>query len=71
MFELPEIERRQPRSFTMKPSTYERIERLAALHGVSASRIVEALVTNFGPRLQEQVEKKLMAEQADKQEETI
>jgi hypothetical protein len=51
-------ERRTPRSFTLLPSTINSIEALADLYGTNASRIIEAMVLKFGPKLIDQMEKK-------------
>lgn len=57
MFEIPTKELRTPRSFTMLPSTIKRVEELARVYDTNASRIVEGLIVNYGPKLIEQARK--------------
>lgn len=58
MLELPEKELRAPRSFTLLPTTVQRIEALADAYGTNSSRIIEAMVIQFGPKLLAQAPQK-------------
>ena len=53
MLRLDNIEtpRRTPRSFTLLPNTIDLVERLAGAYGTNASRIVEAMIVQYGPKL--------------------
>ena len=49
-------ELREPRSFALKPSTVQLIESLAKVYDTSASRIVEAMIVQYGPKILTQME---------------
>ena len=48
-----DIERpnRQSTSFTLRRETVEMLDRLAQAHDTNRSRILEAMINNFGPTL--------------------
>ena len=51
MLDVEPKENRTPRSFTLKPSTIAMIEDLADAYQTNASRIMETLVTQYGPKI--------------------
>lgn len=51
MLNVEEKETRAPRSFTLRPSTVAMIEEMAEAYATNASRIVETLVTQYGPKI--------------------
>jgi hypothetical protein len=56
MLDVKKKETRVTRSFTLKPSNIALIEELAESYGSNASRIVEALVETYGPKIKQQLE---------------
>jgi hypothetical protein len=61
MLEIDKTPRRKPHSYTLLPSTIDRVKELATHYDTSASRIVEALITQYGPKLLEQAKRKKQA----------
>ena len=57
MLDIPKKQVRAPRSFTLLPTTIERLEELAVAYDTNASRVMEALIVQFAPKLMEQVNK--------------
>lgn len=55
--DVEEKARRKPHSFTLLPSTLARIRKAADLHNTNQSRIVEALCTQYLPKIIEQATK--------------
>lgn len=53
MLQVDDRETRNPRSFTLKPSTVKILEELAEAYNTNASRIVEAMVVQYGPKFLE------------------
>ena len=51
MLNIDPHENRSPKSFTLKPSTVTTIEALAMAYKTNASRIIEAMVTQYGPKI--------------------
>jgi len=58
MLDVKKKETRVTRSFTLKPSNIALIEELAESYDSNASRIVEALVETYGPKIKEQLEER-------------
>ena len=52
--DVTETPRRTPRSFTLLPSTILLVEELARSYSTNASRIVESMLVQYGPRLIEE-----------------
>lgn len=55
---------KRPQSYSLKEPTIEMIKELADAYNTNASRIIEALVTNYGPKLIEQQQRRRAAEEA-------
>ena len=58
MLDIDKKPRRNPHSYTLLPSTIDRVKELAALYDTSASRIVEAMIIQYVPKRLEQAKKK-------------
>jgi hypothetical protein len=55
MLKIQGNERRITRSFTMKPANIELVEELAEMHDSNASRVIEALIELYGPKIKAQM----------------
>lgn len=58
MLDIDRTPRRKPHSYTLLPSSIDRVKELAKVYDTTASRIVEALITQYGPKLMEQNRKR-------------
>ena len=58
MLNLSAKENRVTRSFTLKPSNIRLLEELAELHNSNASRVIEALIELYGPKIKAQMEER-------------
>lgn len=51
MLDLKQKPRRKPRSFTLQPNTITLLDQLADAYNTNHSRIVETLITQYGPKI--------------------
>jgi len=58
MLKIQGNEKRTTRSFTMKPSNIELVEELAEMHNSNASRVIEALIELYGPKIKAQMQER-------------
>ena len=58
MLKVPTNTRRVTRSFTLLPSNIALLEELAEIHDSNASRIIEALIELYGPKIKAQMEER-------------
>lgn len=48
---------RTPNSFTLKPGTIKLLDEIAEQYDTNRSRVIEAMVTQYGPKLLESLKK--------------
>jgi hypothetical protein len=58
MLKISSNENRVTRSFTLKPSNIKLVEDLAEMHSSNASRVIEALIELYGPKIKAQMEER-------------
>lgn len=61
MLNVPTKETRVTRSFTLKPSNIKLVEELAEMHNSNSSRIIEALIEAYGPKIKAQMQERMSA----------
>ena len=58
MLNIQGSKRRVTRSFTLKPANIQLVEELAEMHDSNASRVIEALIELYGPKIKAQMEER-------------
>ena len=58
MLDIDKQPKRLTPSYTLLPSTIAKVKELAKVYDTNASRIVEALIVQYGPKLLEQAKKR-------------
>lgn len=54
MLDLEKEPRKITRSFSMKPSSLQMLQDIAEKHNTNSSKVVEAMIVQFGPQLLKQ-----------------